>query len=285
MLKLQILTLLILVCFDFTILGSDSEGWENCQATIFVTRHGQTDKTKYYDPAATPGSKSHDPILTPLGREQALLLGQHLKSIGFKGRIYASPYKRTLETASIVAKVLDSNVYILSEIHEYVRNEEKKKFEALTIEEIRKRYPMIARDATLENPWLCDVEKDVDVEARVKCAMKKTLHVGVNESVLYITHAGIVTAFYKVMKRLDNNNTMSEKIPYNCTLSIYKLSRGKCEIVEVCDQSFLPDKKVTYNAMTLTQVQAGLNGEKKLKGLIKEFKPIRKDKGVQSSGN
>ena len=76
---------------------------------VYVTRHGQPlqrTQAQKEDPEFPPG----DPPLSALGREQAQRLGECLKVLGFAGTIYASPYRRTAETADEIAEVLDIGV-------------------------------------------------------------------------------------------------------------------------------------------------------------------------------
>ena len=70
---------------------------------VYVTRHGQvaTD-AEYYGDVNYPRG---DMPLSPLGREQAKLLGERLKKEGFNGRIFASPFIRTMETAELISEI------------------------------------------------------------------------------------------------------------------------------------------------------------------------------------
>jgi len=68
---------------------------------IFVTRHGQPDLKR-----ERPKYNSGDHLLSPLGLKQAAALGKYLKKQNFQGRIYASPYLRTVETAVVIGREL-----------------------------------------------------------------------------------------------------------------------------------------------------------------------------------
>ena len=74
------------------------------QYKIWVIRHGQ--RAKITAPA-------YDPPLTKLGVKQAEKAALFLKKHNFNGKIYASPYRRTLETASIIAKHLNKKFTLL----------------------------------------------------------------------------------------------------------------------------------------------------------------------------
>ena len=70
---------------------------------FYVTRHGQVaEDAEYFGDVAYPKG---DMPLSKLGREQAELLGNRLRDEGFSGKIFSSPYLRTMETADIIAEI------------------------------------------------------------------------------------------------------------------------------------------------------------------------------------
>ena len=84
---------------------------------VRFARHGQP----WLEGMASDGNfefPDGDYILTSLGRKQAKFLGEHLKNAGFKGKVIASPYARTAETASIAAAVCGLDVYFEPRLQE-----------------------------------------------------------------------------------------------------------------------------------------------------------------------
>ena len=74
---------------------------------IFITRHGQVGDKTCYD------AQIGEPTLTPLGEEQAQLLGKYLtQKCGFAGAIVVSPFCRTIQTALPVAAALKTTVIL-----------------------------------------------------------------------------------------------------------------------------------------------------------------------------
>ena len=67
----------------------------------YITRHGAVVdyRAERDDHLYPPG----DIPLSPLGLEQAQLLGKRMKRLGFRGLIVASPYIRTMQTAEAIA--------------------------------------------------------------------------------------------------------------------------------------------------------------------------------------
>ena len=78
--------------------------------TIWIARHGN--RADFVDPTwRLRAARPHDPPLSPDGVEQARKLGRRLKGEPIR-HIFASPFLRTLETASAVAAELKVPVKI-----------------------------------------------------------------------------------------------------------------------------------------------------------------------------
>ena len=72
---------------------------------MLLIRHGQSEFNVVYSATRVdPGIR--DPRLTDAGRAQARAAGERLAGEGVR-RLLASPYTRALETAEIIAGVLD----------------------------------------------------------------------------------------------------------------------------------------------------------------------------------
>ncbi len=83
---------------------------------MILLRHGETVFNQHFSrDRVDPGVP--DPALTELGRAQALNAAQELIGFGIE-RIVASPYTRAIETALIVAELLDRPVEIDADIRE-----------------------------------------------------------------------------------------------------------------------------------------------------------------------
>lgn len=123
---------------------------------IFETTHGQVASQEYYknDWSLPIGNAP----LSPLGREQARLLAQRLKSLQFKGVIFSSPYDRTLETASIVAEELGVNVIPLASLREIVTRVDEF-YQGATAQELANKYSRVCFDEGFPNVWWGIVRK------------------------------------------------------------------------------------------------------------------------------
>jgi broad specificity phosphatase PhoE len=86
---------------------------------MILIRHGQSEFNVHHDRTGRdPGIP--DPRLTELGRRQVTQSAERLKDHAHPiRRVLASPYTRALETAEIVARVLDVPVEVEHSVHEH----------------------------------------------------------------------------------------------------------------------------------------------------------------------
>lgn len=83
---------------------------------MILLRHGQSEFNLHFSATRVdPGIE--DPVLTELGYEQARVAAEGLRAEGVR-RIIASPYRRTLQTADVVAGVLGVPVEISPVVRE-----------------------------------------------------------------------------------------------------------------------------------------------------------------------
>lgn len=229
---------------------------------VYITRHGQP----LLKPAEEidPEYPRHDPPLSPLGDAQASALGQRLCEMGFRGRIYTSPYRRTAATAERIAEALDTVHYPEAAIREIVkRAEQMVGFEGLTLEALRAECRRIAPDAMLRHPWWTpDAEDDDAVLARVAPFLEDLL-AHPDGDVLLVGHGASVGAATRFF--LERCTPAPEEMPlsWNCALTAFRAGDA-CETLLLRDTAHLPDEQVTSNAKTRLEVDAepvaGANG-------------------------
>ncbi len=208
---------------------------------IYITRHGQVATQKGVDdPFYPPGENQ----LTDLGREQARLTGERLRELGFKGKIYSSPFLRTMETADIIADILGLKIYPFAPIQECV-NEfyYKLGYPGKPLSELRTAIKNIADDAELDFPWrYAELEDSKKIRERIKCGVESIDREG---DVLFVGHGasawGLIT-YYKIPQKKGY-------FLYNCSLSVTDPEDSSFEPV-FCDISHMPDDMVTNNHET-----------------------------------
>ncbi len=212
----------------------------------YITRHGQVSPEADFD-GGDHLYPSGDMPLSPLGREQATLLGKRMKEMGFKGRILASPYHRTLETACLIAEEVGVPVIPYAPIHEIVRSADfLASYQGHTIEDIRRRYPHIDPDATLDYPWWSSsLEAQEDVLERVRKGVELAESLYPDEEILYVGHGASTDSLmkvYEIPRQLG-------RFPYNCNLSsVDPQDESYCKVY--CDVRHMPYEKTTSNYMS-----------------------------------
>jgi len=213
--------------------------------TLHVTRHGQVDLEKDHPPG--------DSSLSEMGREQARLLGKKLAKDGFSGTVYCSPFLRTVETAQIVADVLDVAVVPAAEIREYVIHEtQMDDFSGSTEDDLRRRFSRVADSAELAYPWwTTDIETDEDIEARVRPLIDRV--VDLPEDALLVGHGVSVAGVHRsILRRHAPDRLDHGRFGWNCVLSSLRFE--PFQIVRLLETDHLPDEMVTSNAQHRDEV-------------------------------
>ena len=216
---------------------------------IHVTRHAQP--APYVpkpgnDPQIPPGDKD----ISELGTRQAQWLGERLIELGFKGMIHSSPYHRTMQTAQVVADVIDAQILPEIAIQEYVPNPGLPGGRGQTIEHIHGRYSRVVPSATMPYPWFfTGPEQQPEVQARVKPFIDRIVSEQ-KEDVLLVGHGATIWACMSVI--IDLGEVVGE-VPeagtgWNCSLSSYEVTPDlSTRVMRLFDVSHMPDESVTSN--------------------------------------
>ena len=214
---------------------------------IYLARHGQPaleNMAKGSDYELPDG----DYVLTALGREQAALLGKRLKEMNFSGKVFSSPYARTMETASIAAAVCGLDVHPEPRMQE-MRFAKELPCPGMTLEEIKANYPNIAPDAVLPYPWLLPdgPEEVTDVRNRVFPYVEELIAAPPAEEILLVGHGASVGAIkhFMITKAAF---TGCPGYNWNASLCTFDVdANGNVTIVELNTIDFMPIEKVTSN--------------------------------------
>ena len=212
---------------------------------IFITRHGQISFDELEQNNIV--FSKNDPPISSLGEEQAKRLAEEMKRLNFKGKIYASPFLRTIMTANHVSQLLNIPIHICPELIEIVLDEKSmQEFKGLKLDELKNLFPKIAEDAELPYPWWKTKLEDMEaVKMRVRTLLESLIEK--QEDVLLICHgASAIAAFYCLSE-------MAEKPPflnlewYNCSLTHFTYSDGKIEPVTIINNSHMTNSMLTDN--------------------------------------
>ena len=205
---------------------------------IYLTRHGQVAVTHFIGNVQYPVG---DMPLSPLGREQAAYLGAYMKHLGFTGKIYASPYRRALETAQVIADHTGSLIVPWAPMREVVRSVKGMlEFTGLTLEQIKEEYPSIDPEAKLAYPWwTTELEGTEDVIARVRAGLDA---LNPQEDIMLVGHGASVYCGCEALQIPHKGGD-----GYNCSFSMYD-SEDKTNFKRL-DGAHMPYEKLTFNTI------------------------------------
>ena len=239
---------------------------------IFVTRHGQPDMKN-----ERPRHNRGDKLLSPLGLKQASMLGKYLKSQNFNGKIYASPYLRTVETAVYIGKELGLPVYPEACIQERVSKGGAESPVALpnlpeggcSLAKLREIFgDGIAPDATLADNWLYKGYEDWQTVhvPRIRRGLLQLLAAQPAGDVLLVCHAGSVRGLNIAMTPPGGDPTKG--VGWNCCLFVFgqKADGSIVQLGYVQPETYLAPEDVSSNR----KYKANPAAETELKNLKKQ---------------
>lgn len=223
---------------------------------IYLTRHGQIEKAQYVD--GNPLFPLGEPELSALGKKQAAYLGKRLKSMGFKGKIFSSPYVRTMQTAQIISEITEIPVHTFAPIREIMKTQEQvDTTTGKTLDELKEMFDCIDESSELDYPWWSFVPENHDmVYDRVKKGFD-ALFPTLNCDCLIIGHGA---SFYEA-NRVLGVPISSVRCPYNCSLSMLDTEKSGDEKYISFDVSHIPYEETTTNFMTRAEYENMLNSK------------------------
>lgn len=153
---------------------------------LYFTRHGQVLPKEFVGTVDFPKG---DIPLSELGKKQAVCAGRELARLGFHGKIYSSPYSRTLTTADLIAERCGVEFFMNEKLREKIFVEKDAlEFRGLTEAQIKVRFANAAKDAGLVYPWWTTQVDDIgDIADRVGTFWDSVID-GEDEEVFAVGH-------------------------------------------------------------------------------------------------
>ncbi|MFT5369115.1 MAG: broad specificity phosphatase PhoE [Candidatus Latescibacterota bacterium] len=130
-----------------------------------------------------------DMPLSSLGRQQALLIGECLKNNFDIQAIYASPLKRTQETAGIVSDI----VRVIPATEQALRELDSGQLSQLSYEEAQAQFP----EAVNENQRIPGGESYDEMHQRVAWVVNRLVKQSPDQQIVCITHGGPIVAYLR----------------------------------------------------------------------------------------
>lgn len=228
----RIILMAAIAAFSFELLHADSKDCARDYIKIIVARHAQR-------------PSGGDPSLSKLGREQAQMLAERIKSIGFDGKIYVSPYLRTVETGVAIARLFGQKVLLEPSIQERTHTPGVPDIKGRTQSELEAMFPgFISAVPKMEYPWVYDDNYGEILKKRVEDFIESATSGNLCDVVI-ITHKAGVAAAAGYLAEMSNTTL---KIPiWNCSMVYFiRKKNGKIEYVS-SGVDFIPIQDVTNN--------------------------------------
>lgn len=183
---------------------------------LLLCRHGQTEWNVAH---RFQGQSNSD--LTPLGKRQAVRLGERLDGINIDA-VYSSSLPRALDTARLVVGNRGFDIIPVDELKEIYLG----KLEGLSFEEGERLYP----DA-MAHFWDLTSNTDEresvgDVMRRASRAIEEIAGKHPNQTVLIVTHGVVLRSLYIYFKRWDMKDASNQPKPQSTCLCDIRKEAG-----------------------------------------------------------
>jgi broad specificity phosphatase PhoE len=196
--------------------------------TFYLVRHGQKEET------------AGDPPLTDVGKKQAALTAEHLKGKDIR-YMYASPLKRTLETADIISKELRLPVEVDYRLRERMNWGDKP---GETFEAFLEEWYKTDRDREYR-PVHGDSSRDAG--RRIESLMNTISQTVTKGNVIFVTHGGVIGDFLRNISSekdlpiiIDKESDTRYIEIYECSVTIVEKENENYTVKEVGTATHLP---------------------------------------------
>ena len=182
---------------------------------LYLVRHAQSQGNTGED--LTTG----DADLTEVGWEQARRLGERLKSQRID-RIYASPLRRTQQTASAIAEACDLEVLSKADLTEVVLGQADYDIRLLPEDELAR----VAERITTEGSWdaFPGSEGSTAARKRVRSVIHEIVDAHPGERLVLVSHAGFIQTFVSLVLGLQRDFIF---YPFNASLTSVRAKDGR----------------------------------------------------------
>lgn len=181
---------------------------------FILIRHGQA--------ARTAGDYTHAP-LTPLGRQQAALTGQHLSNTGkIVDAFYASPIRRASETATLIGKEIGQ----LPRTESGLREISPLEFPALVLLE------SLAHLGALQGYLRANVGRLISwpIVGRVSTVLTQLASDHPDQTVAIVTHGEVVSGVLIWYRPQERRRLWRETVD-NCSLTRVKVEGTRADLL------------------------------------------------------
>ncbi|HUF53583.1 MAG TPA: histidine phosphatase family protein [Dehalococcoidia bacterium] len=216
---------------DALLIGGDA-------TRVYLVRHAQSEGNTGED--LTTG----DPDLTEVGRMQAERLGQRMKEARLD-RVYASPLRRTQETAFAIADQVGLHVIAKADLREITLGQAETDIRLLPAEEQAK----IARRVIEEGTWdaFPGSEGSAASRARLQGVMDEIIDECPGQRIAVVVHAAFIQTYVSMILGLDRDFVF---YPFNCSVHSIRARGDQRVIWRLNDISHLSGMKAGWGGIS-----------------------------------
>lgn len=196
---------------------------------LYLIRHAQSQGNTGED--LTTG----DPALTEVGWEQARRLGRRF-SRQRVDVLYASPLRRTQETARAIAEPASLPVITVDDLREVELGQPEESPRELSEEEARELAERIAREGTWDA--FPGSEGSAAVRRRVKAAMDRIVAECPGRRVAIVTHAGVIQTYVSIVLGVKRDFIF---YPFNASITSIRAKGERRVLWRLNDVAHLAD--------------------------------------------
>ncbi len=206
------------------------------KTTVFLVRHG---RTKANEEERFAG-RTDEPLLE-IGKEQARQAALHLAGHNISA-IYASPLVRTVETAQIMAKILDAPVKIEEGLNEIRIPKWDGRLKADLIQDHETRYAIWKKDPSSFS--MPGAETLQELQFRAVSALKKIFSKHKGEKVVAVTHLAVSRCLLLHCKGQPLSKYRSICVANATPIALTQNSDHNCVVVGSLKELHAEQKKV-----------------------------------------
>lgn len=200
---------------------------------FYLVRHGQT-----YWNKENRMQGQHETDLTPLGEEQAVALGKHLKEVVFD-KVYSSPQRRALKTTELI--IGDRNLTIEKDdaLKEILMGD----WQGLLIDDIKKQFPEEI-DLFWNHPEKYQretCETYGQVRERAAAFMERIASENPGKNILVVTHGALLKTLYTYLKYQQISEIARAVHPLSTAAAIVEKKDGMWNVVTWNDTTHLSE--------------------------------------------
>ena len=264
MMKLPVRSILIGMLVLFAASECSLLFGEDAALTLYITRHAQRGPRSQWPEADREKNVIGDLIdgkvvrpkensITPLGEKQCRLLGEYLKKLGFRGKVFSSPTLRTMQTAVCTVRAIDPAIKVIPEPRLQEGGNRKAPARGITVAELMKRFPGNVQEVELPEFWQYANETTAEQRnERMKKFLDDLLKKETSGQVLLVGHSSTLPSLIiAVNQRMTDKRLVISHYPeyvVNCCLYVYRFDKdGKVIDATLENWNYLPEEMQTSN--------------------------------------